>query len=178
VIRARESDADVFDEAARRLGCRQRDAITLAAVWLAKELGIDRDLVASIGAALAREYGDDAVITATFGRRLVQLCRLTIFDQPLQGFTGYAAVAIDPTGRALSSAALSMVHDATRTHFALGTIDCEDVVDGASVEVRVGELADHWKPPQQLSAATKQQVKQQSELRAQARQQRGEDEDD
>jgi len=177
VMRARQADLDIFDEAARRLSCRPRDAVTFAADLLARELGLDRDRVVDIREALARGYGDDGVIDATL--KLDPLgVELTIAGTPLEGFTGHVFVAFgEHPPVILSDARIGMVHDATRTHFHLGVIPSDEIAAGASVRVRVGALEEHWVQPRYVTAANVESVRQDMRLRGTLRRDRGEDDD-
>lgn len=177
VMRARQSDLDVIDEIARRLGCRPRDAVSLAVGLLRAEMGMERESAVDSVDALARQYGDDAVIMAEL--ELPTRAQLTIDGQPLEGYIGYAMCGI-VAGEVVTPAGIGMIDEATRDHFDLGVV--EDPENGATVEVRVGDLLERWKPPRTLSAENVDRVradfKLREALRQQVQQQRGEHEDD
>jgi hypothetical protein len=176
-IRVRQADIDRLNEAARRLGARQRDAVTFATNLLYRELGLDRELVADIRDALFRAFGDDAVITATL--TLPGAVELTVAGKPLDGFEGSAIVMLgESPPQVLSAATMLMAHEATRYHFTLGTIPREEVVDGAAVHVPVSELVDHWLPPRLVTAKNLQSVREDMQFRGALRKARDEDDDE
>lgn len=167
-LRARQVDLDVIDEVARRLKCRPRDALTLAVGLLRKEMGMERETAVDSVDGLARQYGDDAVIRAEL--ELPTRAHLSVAGEPLDGYVGYAMCALDANSlEPLTPARIGMIDEATRDRFDLGEI--EPAVSGATLEVKIGELLERWKPSTTLSAENIARVRADGQLREALREQ-------